>query len=183
MKKNRSLAALILLLVLAFGCVFAADRVQRSGSGEVSSVDIREGTIDTELGHIAYKLYVPSTAAETSKAPAVLLLHGYQNDHETCSAFSIELARRGVVVLAIDEYGHGSTDIGLLKRGYVNQKVTVNYGEDSEADGTFKKNVGGAERYRLMMNFSNLSFFDEKYTKDSAGNTDIMPVMRRYDSP
>ncbi len=171
MKKNRSLAALILLLVLAFGCVFAADRVQRSGSGEVSSVDIREGTIDTELGHIAYKLYVPSTATETSKAPAVLLLHGYQNDHETCSAFSIELARRGAVVLAIDEYGHGSTDIGLLKRGYVNQKVTVNYGEDSEADGTFKKNVGGAERYRLMMNFSNLSFFDEKYTKDSAGNT------------
>ena len=131
MKKSRSLAALILLLVLAFGCVFAADRVQRSGSGEVSSVDIREGTIDTELGHIAYKLYVPSTATETSKAPAVLLLHGYQNDHETCSAFSIELARRGVVVLAIDEYGHGSTDIGLLERGYVNQKVTVNYGEDS----------------------------------------------------
>ncbi|MBP1555575.1 MAG: hypothetical protein J6U30_05805 [Oscillospiraceae bacterium] len=171
MKKNRSHAALILLLVLAFGCVFAADRVQRSGSGEVSSVDIREGTIDTELGHIAYKLYVPSTATETSKAPAVLLLHGYQNDHETCSAFSIELARRGAVVLAIDEYGHGSTDIGLLERGYVNQKVTVNYGEDSEADGTFKKNVGGAERYRLMMNFSNLSFFDEKYTKDSAGNT------------
>lgn len=171
MKKSRSLAALILLLVLALGCMFAADRVQRGGSGEVPSIDISEGTIDTSLGHIAYKLYVPGNATGSAKAPAVLLLHGYQNDHETCSAFSIELARRGVVVMAIDEYGHGSTDIGLLRRGYVNQKVTVNYGEDSEEDGTFRKNVGGAERYRLMMNFSNLSFFDDKYTRDDAGNT------------
>ncbi|MBP0968538.1 MAG: hypothetical protein J5744_00160 [Oscillospiraceae bacterium] len=171
MEKRKSLIALALLLVLTFVCMFGAYRVQRAGSKEVPSVDIREGMIDTSLGHIAYKLYVPETATETSKAPAVLLLHGYQNDHETCSAFSIELSRRGFVVMAIDEYGHGSTDIGLLNRGYVNQKVTVNYGEDSEADGTFRKNVGGAERYRLMMNFSNLSFFDDRYTKDSAGNS------------
>ena len=25
-------------------------------------------------------------------------------------------------------------------------------------------------RYRLMMNFSNLSFFNDRYTKDDAGN-------------
>ena len=169
--RKKSLIALVVLLALTFCCMFGADRTQRSGAGDIASVDIREGIIDTSLGHIAYKLYVPSTATEATKAPAVLLLHGYQNDHETCSAFAIELARRGVVVMSADEYGHGSTDIGLLNRGYVNQKVKVNFGEDSEEDGTFVRNVGGAARYRLMMNFSNLSFFDERYTKDSQGNT------------
>ncbi|MBR2739626.1 MAG: alpha/beta hydrolase [Oscillospiraceae bacterium] len=173
MTKNRkkSIAALLTLLILTLVCMYGADRIQRSGAGPVGSVDVREGAIDTEVGSIAYKLYVPQTATEAEKAPAVLLLHGYQNDHETCSAFAIELARRGVVVMSADEYGHGSTDIGLLRRGYVNQKVKVNFGEDSEADGTFVRNVGGPARYRLMMNFSNLSFFDDRYTKDDAGNS------------
>ncbi|MBP5160327.1 MAG: hypothetical protein ILP10_08550, partial [Lachnospiraceae bacterium] len=121
-------------------------------------------------GKLAYKLYVPKTATEANPAPAVLLLHGYQNDHETCAAYAIELAKRGVVVMALDEYGHGASTIGLINRGYVNQKVTVNFGNDSEAEGTFITGVGGPKRYRLMMNFSNLSFFDEHYTKDSEGN-------------
>lgn len=118
---------------------------------------------------IYYKMYIPKGASETNKVPGVLLLHGYQNDHETCAAYAIELARRGVAVMAIDEYGHGSTKMGLLNRGYVNHKVTVNYGEDSEADGTYSV-ISGAKRYRLMMNFSNLSFFKDYYSKDSDGN-------------
>ncbi len=173
MQKNskKSIAAFLALLLITSCCMFCADRIQRGGSDDVSSVEILDGSFRTDLGNIAYKLYVPSTASETSKAPAVLLLHGYQNDRETCSAFAIELARRGVVVMSADEYGHGRTDIGLLNRGYVNQKVTVNYGEDSEAEGTFRRNVGGAARYRLMMNFSNLSFFDDRYTEDGQGNS------------
>ena len=167
MKNRNNLIAFILLLLLTFGCMFGADRIQKDGS----SIDIRTGKIDTSLGTMTYKLYVPDSASDSSKAPAVLLLHGYQNDHETCSAFAIELAKRGIVVMAADEFGHGSTSVGLLKRGYVNQKVTVNYGEENESDGTFVRNVGGPERYRLMMNFSNLSFFDSKYSHDSAGNS------------
>ena len=100
-----------------------------------------------------YKLYTPKTATAETPAPGVLLLHGYQNDHETCAAYAIKLARRGAVVLCLDEYGHGSTTAGLINRGYVNHKVTVNYGEDSEADGTFKT-ISGPVRYKVMMNFS-----------------------------
>lgn len=37
------------------------------------------------------------------------LLHGCQNDHGTSTAYAIELSRRSVVVLALDEYGHGGT--------------------------------------------------------------------------
>ena len=129
-----------------------------------------KGIIETELGELSYKLYVPDNASSQSPAPGVLLLHGYQNDSETCAAYSIELAKRGAVVLALDEYGHGASSVGLLSRGYVNQRSKVNFGEDSVEDGTFVE-VGGSKRYRLLMNFSNLSFFDERYTKDSAGNS------------
>ena len=117
-----------------------------------------------------YKLYTPKTATAETPAPGVLLLHGYQNDHETCAAYAIKLARRGAVVLCLGEYGHGSTTAGLINRGYVNHKVTVNYGEDSGEDGTFKT-ISGQTRYKVMMNFSNLSFFDKHYTTDADGNS------------
>ena len=172
MKTNRKKSAIVLavLLVAVFVCMIIANAIQ-TGNG---SIDIQEGYIAHEVngneGALFYKLYVPENATEENPAPAVLLLHGYQNDHETCAAYAIELARRGAVVMAIDEYGHGNSTLGLVNRGYVNHKVTVNYGEDSEEAGTFKE-IGGQIRYRVMMNFSNLSFFNDKYTTDKDGNT------------
>lgn len=168
MKENRKKAAVVLaaLLVVLFGCMIAADSIQRGGG----SIDVTEGWIETDVGNLMYKLYSPITATAENKAPGVLLLHGYQNDHETCAAYAIELARRGAVVLALDEYGHGASTPGLVNRGYVNHKVTVNYGEDSPEDGTFAA-IGGPTRYKVMMNFSNLSFFDDRYTTDDEGNT------------
>lgn len=164
MKKRASWIIMIILIVAATVCMFFADRIQ-CGAG---TVEISDGSIVLEDGTLTYKLYKPKTASAASKAPGVLLLHGYQNDHETCAAYAIELARRGTVVLCLDEYGHGSSTVGLEKRGYVNQRVSVNFGNEDEK--TFKP-VSGTVRYRLLMNFSNLSFFNEKYTKDSAGNS------------
>ena len=165
-KAKRPLALLIALTVAVFACMAAANSIQRDG-GEVS---VEMGSIHTELGDLTYKLYKPDSATSATPAPAVLLLHGYQNDHETSAAYAVELARRGAVVLALDEYGHGWTDAGLIERGYVNHKVTVTYGQESEADGTYVS-IGGQKRYRVMMNFSNLMFFDPYYSADDAGNT------------
>lgn len=168
MKSNvkRPLALLLCLLIAIFACMAFAHGVQTDGG----KIAVSEGVIETDAGQLTYKLYIPDTASAASPAPGVLLLHGYQNDHETCAAYAIELARRGVVVMALDEYGHGSSEAGLLNRGYINQRVKVNFGEDSSEDGTFVE-IGGSKRYRLLMNFSNLSFFDEHYTTDSEGNT------------
>ena len=163
---KRPLSLLLILLAVIFVCMGVADSIQRSGG----NVQIELGTIETPQGNLTYKLYRPVSASSASPAPGVLLLHGYQNDRETSAAYAVELARRGVVVLALDEYGHGSTDISMIHRGYVNHKVTVTYGQDSEADGTYVS-IGGAKRYKLMMNFSNLSFFDPHYSADSDGNT------------
>ena len=164
--RRNAAVALVLLLAIVFGCMFAADRIQR-GNGTIA---VTEGWIETDVGNLMYKLYTPKTATAENPAPGVLLLHGYQNDHETCAAYAIELARHGAVVLCLDEYGHGSTTAGLINRGYVNHKVTVNYGDDSVEDGTFKT-IGGQTRYKVMMNFSNLSFFDKHYTTDADGNS------------
>ncbi|MDO5137470.1 MAG: hypothetical protein Q4D71_03325, partial [Oscillospiraceae bacterium] len=160
---NLIVCALCVLLATVF--MFLADGIQRNHG----TIEIIDGTIPAEDGYLTYKMYKPVTALESVKAPAVLLLHGYQNDHETCAAYAIELARRGAVVLCLDEYGHGASSVGLLSRGYVNHVVKVNYGNDSEAEGTYKK-IGGSKRYRILMNFSNLSFFNDHYSKDDAGN-------------
>lgn len=166
MKTKKAAALLAILLVAIFVCMIFANSIQTAHG----DIDVTMGVIESNLGSIVYKLYTPKTATANDPAPGVLLLHGYQNDHETCAAYAIELARRGAVVMAIDEYGHGATDIGLLNRGYVNHKVTVNYGQDSEEDGTFVS-IGGQTRYKIMMNFSNLSFFDEHYVTDEDGNS------------
>ena len=163
---TRLFALLLGLIIAVFGCMCIAHGIQT----DHGNVAVSRGTLDTDAGELSYKLYVPGNATAGNPAPGVLLLHGYQNDHETCAAYAIELARRGVVVMSLDEYGHGDSQVGLLKRGYVNQRVKVNFGQDSVQDGTFVE-VGGSKRYRLLMNFSNLSFFDERYTSDSAGNT------------
>ncbi|MBQ1911502.1 MAG: alpha/beta hydrolase, partial [Erysipelotrichaceae bacterium] len=160
------LVLLVLMLVGAAACMFMANNIQHSDN----TVKISDGKIKTQVGDLTYKLYVPDSASQSAKAPAVLLLHGYQNDHETCAAYAIELSRRGYVVLSLDEYGHGSSKAGLANRGYVNHKVTVNYGNDSTEDGTYVE-IGGVDRYKIMMNFSNLSFFNDHYSKDGDGNS------------
>ena len=168
MHKNtkRALALLLALVLGIVGCMMAAHGIQTNHG----SVAVSEGSFGNGQGNLTYKLYVPETATAENPAPGVLLLHGYQNDHETCAAYAIELARRGVVVMALDEYGHGATDIGLLARGLVNHRVKVIFGEESREAGTFAP-VSGPDRFKLMMNFSNLSFFDEAYSKDEYGNS------------
>lgn len=140
------------------------------------------GNVEVSLGHfedsetekaLTYKLYKPADVSETNKAPAVLLLHGYQNDHETNSAFAIELARRGFVCLSLDEYGHGSTEISMIERGYVNHKTNFTFGTTNK-DGKYVLEIGGQTRYQVLMNFSALSFFNDIYSKsgifDENGN-------------
>ena len=42
------------------------------------------------------------------------------------------IGKKRVVILSIDAFGHGKTTISMRNRGYVNHKVTVNFGLDSE---------------------------------------------------
>ena len=146
------------------------------------------GSVEVSMGHfeddnsgksLTYKLYHSKTATEERKAPAVLLLYGYQNDHETSAGYAIELARRGYVCLAIDEYGHGATELSMIERGYVNHKTSFTFG--TMKNGKYVVKIGGQTRYKVLMNFSALSFFNDMYTKDGVfdENKNYLGVIRK----
>ena len=172
MKNKKSLIALICFTVLIIAFMIIANGIQTNwGKVEVSIVKYPFTDSNGKRQFLCGKLYKPVSATKEHPAPAVLLLHGYQNDKETNDAYSIELSRRGFVVLSMDEYGHGWTSEGMKERGWTNHKVTTNYGEDSEENKTYKTlGSGGAIRYKIMMNFSNLSFFNNRYSRGSDGS-------------
>lgn len=106
------------LLLLGWGLVlgggWVAHRVQTAGG-----IEVRDVRIPVEGGsELAGLLYVPAGATEASPAPAVLAVHGYINSRETQSGFAIEFARRGMVVLALDQSGHGFSDPPAFANGF-----------------------------------------------------------------
>src|SRR6185312_11745847 len=95
------LAAVGALIMLAGGLL--AFLVQTAGGVRV--LDVRfAGTGGTPMSAL---LFIPSNATPKTPAPGVLAVHGYFNSRETQADFAIEFARRGYVVLALDQTGHG----------------------------------------------------------------------------
>ena len=104
LRKHLLLAASI---VLIFGGGFLAWYTQTQGA----SIAVRDVRFQSDSGvTLSGLLYVPDSATAISPAPGVLAVHGYINSRETQSAYAIELARRGYVVLAMDQRGHGYSD-------------------------------------------------------------------------
>jgi pimeloyl-ACP methyl ester carboxylesterase len=93
------------LAIVAF-CAIMAYAIRR----DFGRVDIQPVRIADESGAIvAANLFRPVAASPGAKMPGVLVIHGYSNDKDTEDSFSIELARRGFVVLAPDFLGHGES--------------------------------------------------------------------------
>ncbi|WP_457488092.1 alpha/beta hydrolase family protein [Tardiphaga sp. P5_C10] len=63
-------------------------------------------------------LYTPPNATPQTPAPGILAVHGYINSRETQDGFAIEFARRGYVVLALDQSGHGYSDGPAFANGF-----------------------------------------------------------------
>lgn len=55
--------------------------------------------------------YVPSSATAATPAPALLTMHGASGNARNHEAYAIEYARRGFVVVAVDNYGSGDATI------------------------------------------------------------------------
>jgi pimeloyl-ACP methyl ester carboxylesterase len=78
--------------------------------------DIRfTGTNGTQMSAL---LYVPKNASAESPAPGILAVHGYINSRETQDGFAIEFARRGYVVLSLDQTGHGYSGGAAFSNGF-----------------------------------------------------------------
>lgn len=112
-KKQWALLSLAIALVLLGGALGAL--VQTA----FGAVNVRDITIAGEHGEmIAGKLYVPDSATPEAPAPGILAIHGANNSSEMQDAYAIELSRRGYVVLAPDQYGHGGSD-GNQESGWI----------------------------------------------------------------
>lgn len=103
----------ILGLILAIGGGVLADRVQTAGGVTVTDVRFAAPGGKTMSG----LLYVPP-GASARKLPGILAVHGYINSRETQDGFAIEFARRGYVVLAMDQRGHGYSDGSAYADGF-----------------------------------------------------------------
>lgn len=100
----------LVLFVAAIALILVGGAVGWWGHTAGGEITIEETQIETEQGTIDGYLYIPPEADVDDPAPGVLGIHGYINSKETQAPFAIELARRGHVVLAIDQTGHGYSD-------------------------------------------------------------------------
>jgi len=141
---DRNTQFLILCLVLIGSSTLIASAIQN----DFGAIDVDYIRIVDESGQaVTGKLYRPLTATEDTPAPAVLLLHGMNNDKDTEGPAALELARRGIVALAIDEISHGDSDRVVDILGYFT--------------GTFDSTLGGNASYQWL---KSLSFVDETRT-------------------
>jgi pimeloyl-ACP methyl ester carboxylesterase len=104
------------VLLLAFGMLIGGAtvgwEVQRN-FGTTSAVDV---TFPTAEGTpIRATLAVPVGASASNPVPGVVVIHGLASSKEQMNGFTIELARRGFVVLAIDAAGHGDSGGGTTQ--------------------------------------------------------------------
>ena len=128
MKNKKSLVLFICFTAAIILFQLIANGIQTSwGKVEVSKVKYEITDRNGKEQFLTGKLYRPKSATAANPAPAVLMLHGYQNDKETNDAYSIELSRRGIVVFSLDEYGHVWTCGGVQKQNGLGRLANGGY--------------------------------------------------------
>lgn len=112
MRGRWTLAILGLILIVAGGLL--AHFTHTSGGIRIEDVRFKGAKGNT----MSALLYIPPNATPQIPAPGILAVHGYINSRETQDGFAIEFARRGYVVLALDQTGHGYSDPPSFANGF-----------------------------------------------------------------
>jgi len=113
MKNSTKLLIIALVLILVGS---AAAWITQTDGGKIVMKNVRfvgpNGIIQNAM------LYIPAGVTTEKPAPGIVAIHGYINTNETQDGFAIEFARRGFVVLAVDQTGHGYSDSPALANGF-----------------------------------------------------------------
>ena len=106
-KKQAKIWLCIALALMLLSSVVVS--VVQTDGGKIS---MREMNFETDAGYqmCAY-LFVPDGVTAENPAPAIVTSHGFLNNKEMQDANYVELARRGYVVLAIDQPNHGESEV------------------------------------------------------------------------
>lgn len=106
MKRQKAVRLLCIAIILALISCIGASALQTSGG----NVDVSEIRVSCDDGKwISGTLYRPASATADDPVPMVIVCHGYLNNSEMLDSISIELSRRGISVIAMDAYFHGSS--------------------------------------------------------------------------
>lgn len=103
MKNNKKS---FILLAVALVLILVGSLVASSFNSAGGDVDVSRIYFETERGELSGLLYKPDGADEEAR-PTLIATHGYLNSGEMQDAQVIEMAKRGYVVLALDQYDHG----------------------------------------------------------------------------
>ena len=103
LKKPWGILAIALALVV-LGSFFAGMVNTSAYSVKVTNINFKadHGTLDGLL-------YMPNGAGANDPRPVIITTHGYLNSKEMQDAQSIEMSRRGYIVLDLDMYDHGDS--------------------------------------------------------------------------
>lgn len=106
--KKSAKVLLCISIVLMLLSSIVVSLVQTSGG----KVTMKELNFETDEGYsMSAYLFIPENATKENPAPAIVTSHGYLNNKEMADANYVELARRGYVVLAVDQPDHGDSEV------------------------------------------------------------------------
>lgn len=120
--KSVNIVLIVALVLVLLGNLLASG--VQTNWGTVTIKDVRfMGTNGIQMSGL---LYIPkgvittdaTGATKVTPAPGILAIHGYINSRETQDGFAIEFARRGYIVLALDQTGHGYSEGPAFANGF-----------------------------------------------------------------
>ena len=99
------------LLCVALALIIIGSALAGLFNTGLGATKVTRITFDGGHGTLSGLLYMPKDASASNPKPTVIVTHGYLNSAEMQDANAIELSRRGFVVLALDQYDHGHSDL------------------------------------------------------------------------
>jgi len=175
----------ILILV---GSVFA--NLLQTDFGQVRIKDL---TIQIEQQQTIHSLiFIPKECSAENKCPLVVTSHGWLNSAEVQDAASIELSRRGIVVISMDAITHGmsSNTTGVPGRDAAAGMISwVEYATSGLLDyvdvdriGVMGHSMGGGYAWTTMMYYGSQYFaaLEEAKLPESDGGVEITEEEQAY---
>ncbi len=181
------------ILIIGLIMILVGSLVANTLQTDFHNVRIKDLTIQIEQQQTLHSLiFIPKECSAENKCPLVVTSHGWLNSAEVQDAASIELSRRGIVVISMDAITHGmsSNTTGVPGRDTAAGMISwVEYATsglldyvDVERIGVMGHSMGGGYSWTTMMYYGNQYFAAIEAAKlpESDGGVEITAEEQAY---